>query len=480
MNRFEQLDKDQASVPAPVQEPAQPTNRFEQLDAPSNIPQPPPRSQPELRAARYSPSERAGNMAQDALIAMGAQPYVAGRVGRGALSAASFFPPIGATLAGLDLGYHATGENPDLRKAAFNALGVIPAATMARRAYSGMPQRAIAPEEAQLTRATNTNYDAWRSSPVVREPAMMSDLTNQIATALTQGGHNRVKADKIWSALDEGRSLRSPTGMRNTDFETLRRGFEVKNPLDVDNIAAARTAREVFDNYMAAPPPQFIRSGTPQQVAADQANLLAGRSNTAARKRSEVVTKPLAEAELQAEIGKDPGKVLERRINALETTPTGQRSTRGFTGEERDIARDAITDSMTRRLDTAGRAMQNVTGARSLYSPMIAGGAGGGAWAALGLEPTMAAAAGLMAPPVVNMVGRGLQGAATNRMTQAVERAGENLRMRSQLAQNSGRFGYLDDPQVMAKDASKYLMYPWLNAQGNQAIDERNVPFGMR
>jgi len=484
MSRFDRFVEDPAATAEPPQQASAPSaNRFDQFVAnPANVPQPKQRqpNEPfgELRPAEYSWRETLGNKAQDALIALGAKPYVAGRVGRGVVDVATMIPPVGAALAGADAAYYSSKGQP--LRAGVEAIGVLPGATMARRMVHGQPRRAIAPTEAELDATRHAQYRAWRNSPVVRDPGMMDDLTNSIAQALTQRGSNQVKAPTAWQALEEGRKLKKQTGMTNEDFETLRQQFDVKNFDKPDDIIGAARARHEFDRYMTNPPAQFVRQGSPQQLAVDHANLLNARGNTAALKRSQVLSDASTVAELKAETGRDFGKTLTGKIDALATTKGGERSTRGFTDAEQQMARNAITDSLTRRMQSTGQALQRASGARSITDLAVAPSATGGAGWALGLDPFSSAAVGTAAQAATNLTGRALQSAAGRRIGEGVETAAANLRMRSPLAQQDPSFGFITDPDVMAKDAAKYLMYPWARGEAADAVEYDRTPHQYR
>ena len=438
----------------------------------------------ELRPGEYSWREWIGNKGQDALIAMGAKPYVAGRVARGVVDAASMNPLIGVPLAGADAAYYSSRGQP--LRAAAEGIGVLPAGPMARNIRaggirSGQPRRAIAPDEAELNATRNAQYRAWRNSPVVRDPAMMDDLTNSIAQVLTQRGSNQVKAPTAWQALDEGRKLKKQTGMTNEDFETLRQQFDVKNFDKPDDIIGASRARHEFDRYMTNPPQQFVRQGSPQQVAVDQTNLLNARGNTAALKRSQVLSDATTVAELKAETGRDFGKTLTGKIDALATTRGGERSTRGFTDAERQMVRDTVTDPATRRMQGAGNALQSISRVRTPADLLSFPGAGGGlGWAALGIDPVTGAVAGALTQAGLYGGGRAVRSAAGRRIGSGVEDAAANLRMRSPLAQQDPSFGFITDPNVAAKDAAKYLAYPWAREEATDTVERDRVPYQYR
>jgi len=428
----------------------------------------------ELRPAEYSPREWLGNKMQDALIALGAKPYVAGRVGRGALDAASIIPPIGGSIAAAETGYHATRGDP--LRAGVNAIGMVPGGTAARRAIQGMPQRALAPEERQLGERADDAYNAWRASGVRYSPNMMDDVTNQIAQVLTQRGSNPASAPKQFAALDTGMGLKTQTGMTNQHFETLRQ--QLGGGKDASERAAGEAAKDVLERYMMNPPQQHIRSGTPQEIASDRQLLLAGRGNVAAQKRSEVLSDASNIAELKSQRGKDFGKVLGDKIDALETTKAGQKSTRGFTDEETEMARNAITDRVTRNMEAGGNVLTKL-GSSSTLLP--GAGIGASLWHKFGLDPYTAGAAGLAAQGGLYGMGRAMQSGAGQRIGQGVDEAAAALRLRSPMAQAPGSpYGRVTDPVVQAQDARKYLMYPWLAREGDDYVDKMRTPFEYR
>ena len=441
----------------------------------------------ELKPTEYSWRQTLSNKAQDALMALGMKPYDAGKFGRGAVDAASLFPPVGVPLSGADAMYY--GQRGQLMRAGAETLGALPAAPLIRNIRAGgiragQPDLPIAPSEATLDATRNAQYKAWRGSPVVRDPAMMDDLTNEIARTLTQQGSNPTKASRAWRGLEEGRNLKRQTGMTNEDFETLRQQFDLKNVIDSDEIIGASRARTAFDRYMENPPSQFVRHGTPAQVAVDQANLLNARGNTAALKRSKTVTDPINAAELRAETGKDFGKTLERKIDALATTKGGERSTRGFTAAEKEMVRDTITDPNTRRMYGLADWMQG-TGAKN---PLVGGAlsslpgasVGAAAWKAAGLDPTTAAIAAAMTQVGQYAGGSAIRSAAGRRIASGVEDAAARLRLRSPVAQQNPAYGLVVDPNVLAKDASIYFGAPIARERATDWAEQDRAPYQYR
>lgn len=440
----------------------------------STTPQPKPKPQAELRTAEYSPSQWLGNKAQDALIALGAKPYVAGRVGRGALNAASLIPFVGGPIAALDAGYYAQRGDPLMF--GVNAVGALPLGVAGRRAISGMPTRALAPEERQLGEAADDAYNAWRSSGVRYSPGMMDDATNEIARVLLQRGENPASAPKQFAALDAGRGLKTQTGMTNQHFETLRQ--QLGGGETPGQRAAGEAAKEALERYMTNPPAQHIRSGTPQEIASDRELLLMGRGNVAAKKRSEVISDAANIAELKSETGKDFGRVLSGKIDALETTKAGQKSIRSFTDEEAELARNAITNRLTRGMEAGGGALAKL-GSSSTLIP--GAGIGASLWHKFGLDPYTAGAAGLAAQGGLYGMGRAVQNRAGTRMGDAVEEAAANLRLRSPLAQAPGSpYGRITDPRAQRNDAAQYLAYPWLRQEGEEQVEAMRTPFEYR
>ncbi len=476
-NPYEDLIQNPKSAPAPAR-PSVPTGvgSGNPYDALVNQPTPgaaKPKPQAELRSAEYSPREWLGNKAQDALIALGMKPYEAGHLGRGVRDVASLFPPVGAAISGADAGYYATRDKPDLLMAGISGLGMVPGVQAARRAVGGMPQRALAPAEEELGHAADDAYNAWRSSPVRYSPDMMDDVSNEIVRTLIQRGNDpEIKR----GALNVGQRLKTQTGMTNNDFEILRK--QLGGGATRDEIAAGEAAKEVLENYMMNPPRQHVRVGTPQEIASDRQLLLTGRGNVAAQKRSGVLTDAANVAELKGETGSDVGRVLQNKIDALETTKTGQKAIRGYTDEEADAARNAITDTMTRRMQGAGNALQKIGGSGTLIPAATTG---AGLWHQFGLDPYTAGAAGLMAQGGLYGAGSALKSAAGSRMEQGVAEAAANLRMRSPLAQAPGSpYERVTDPLAQAKDASTYLMYPWLRQEGEDYVEQMRTPFDQR
>ena len=436
----------------------------------------PVRREPELRSAQYSPSERVGNWAQDTLIAAGANPYTAGRLGRGIVNAASLFPPIGGILAGADTGYYAGSGDP-LRGAA-SAIGVVPAAKMGQRIVSGVPRRALAPSEEALTEAKDAQYKAVEQSGVKYSPHIIDDIKNDITQTLINNGANEASAGKQFAALNTALKLKTQTGNTNADIETLRRQLRGGNTST--EIRAGQIASEALDNYMLSNRPvAHLRVGTPQNVAVDQQLLREARGNTAALKRSELVTGSGEAAELKAEFGKDFGDTLRQRVQTLQTTEAGQKKLKGFTDPEKKDMRGAVARSLMERVaDPLASVSLNPLNQANLAAPGLAGGA---SWYTGMMDPVTAATAAASAQLTAAMTGRTMQGAVNNRMRQATERVAENVRMRSPLAQDPVRgYGYVSDPDVMAKDAAKYLGYPAARDAAEEYIDKESIPYHLR
>jgi len=486
-NRYEDMinspDADAAPVTAPAVPGRMPSgNRYEDMvaETTSPVPQPKPRPPAELRAAEYSPRQWLGNKAQDALIALGAKPYVAGRVGRGVLDAASLIPPVGASIAAAETGYHA--NRGDLLMAGVNAIGMVPGGTAARRAVQGMPQRTLAPEAEQLGRAKEQAYDAWRQAPVTYSPAMMDDAVNEITRTLIQNGADPAVKQ---SALNIGLGLRKQTGMTNNDFELLRR--QLGGGKDASEIRAGEIAKEALENYLINPPAQHIRSGTPQQIATARENLLTGRGNAAAEFRSDVISGKENLAEIAEERGRSFTGTFRDRMGGLSSgSKASEKALRGFNDAEREAVRNEVAGSLLER--TSGRfggAIENAAGKVGL-----AGGAYGGAvpvttggilGTGFGLDPvTGAAIAGGMYAGG-KMAGKGMQEYSTSLAKRSAEDLGANIRMRSPLAQAPGSpYGNVTDPAAMVSDARKYMMYPWLARDGEEGVEAMRTPFEYR
>lgn len=485
-NPYEELLNNPRAEPAPAApsvsgEVATGGNPYETLITQGpGPPKPKPRAPAELRPAEYSFRERLGNYAQDALIAMGAKPYVAGRVGRGALDAASLIPPVGGTIAALDTGYYANRGDPLMAGA--NALGMVPGGTALRRGVQGMPQRALAPSEGQLTRATDDAYNAWRASPVTYSPDMMKDVTNEITRTLIQKGFDPATKQ---SALNIGLGLRKQTGMTNNDFEILRK--QLGGGKDKTEIAAGEAAKEVLENYMINPPTQHIRSGTPQEIASDRQLLEMGRGNAAANFRSKLISGKENMAEIAEERGRDFTGTFRDRMAGLTSTKVGEKAMRGFSDAERARVRDEVAGSLMERQQAGwGKALE-----RGSTTAGLAGGAYAGATPAamtggilgtgFGLDPITTAAAGGALYAGGKIAGKGLQEASTNRAKTAAGELGAELRLRSPLAQAQGSpYGQITDPAAQIGDARKYLMYPWLRQEGEEAVEGMRTPFEYR
>lgn len=479
-NPYRDLIENPQSRPAPATVPAMPSNvaagnPYEDLVTQGpRPPQPKPRPQPELRSAEYSPRERIGNWMQDALIGLGAKPYVAGRVGRGTLDAASLIPPIGGSIAAADAGYYANRGNPIM--AGVSGLGMVPGGTAIRRGVQGMPQRTLAPEAEQLTAAKTQAYDAWRLAPITYSPNMMDDAVNEITRTLIQRGADPATKQ---SALNIGLGLKKQTGMTNNDFEILRR--QLSGGKDATEIRAGRIAAEALENYMTNPPAQHIRSGTPQQIATARENLLTGRGNAAAEFRDDVIAGRVNAAEIAAERGRDFTGTFRDRMAGLNTTKTGQKAMRGFTDAERDRVRDEVSGSLLERATGgAGRAIDRAAPYVSGIGT-VATGSAGALGKAFGLDPVTAAAAGALGYVGGKVAGKGLQGYSTDLARRSADELGAGIRMRSPLAQAPGSpYGQITDPAAQLSDARKYLMYPWLRQEGEEAVEQNRVPFELR
>ena len=500
-NPYEDLIQNPRAAPTPSVSDVPPQlaspggNPYETL---ITAPQPPPPpkqrafNEPfgELKPAQYSPSERVGNWMQDALIAGGMQPYSAGHIGRGVRDAASLIPPVGVTRAGADLIYHSPRLEKDAKGdyvaagdpflAGANAIGLIPGGTMARRAVQGMPTRTLSPSIEQVVADKTRSYNAWENAPVTYHPRMMDDAVSEITRAMIQGGADPATKQ---SALNIGLGLKTagfpPRGLTNNDFEILRR--QLSGGADKTEIRAGEIAKDALEQFMINPPAQHIRSGTPQEIAAARENLLRGRAGAAAEKRSDVISGKADIADVKEERGKDYIDTFRGRMDALHTTKAGQKELRGFNEEERNRVRDEVAGTLTER------AMGGVGKAIDKAAPYIGGlgtlstGAAGGLGTAFGLDPVTATGLGVLAYTGGKVVGKGMQGQATDLAKRSADELSAAMRMRSPLAQDPGSpFGRVTDPSAVANDLRKYLMYPQLRQQAEDYVNRENVPFENR
>ena len=212
----------------------------------------------------------------------------------------------------------------------------------------------------------------------------MEDVTNEIARTLTQQGYNKVKASNQWEALDVSRSLKTQTGQKLDDFETLRR--QIRGGDTPSEIRAGEISREVIDNYLAGPRHNnsFVPDRRSSMRPISEPRICARQHRSAEAQRNGAGQ--LDVSDTKTAYGKDNAKTLRGKIESLETTKAGERELAGSDEGERTQLRDAMAGTIAER---AGKALTNP----KIYG--LAGGTAGGGFggvqqfAAGGFDPLL-------------------------------------------------------------------------------------------
>jgi hypothetical protein len=500
-NIFDQFDSPAPSsgmqlppVAVPPDAAATPSNVFDQFDAPPVKTSPAPGqldwskyNQPfgELKPADPSWSEWLRSKGQDALIALGANPYNAGKMSDIAVTGATVNPIMGSLLSGADMTYDLSRGN--YGHAALDAAGMAPGGLAGTRIVKGMPllKMADTPTTGELKTAAGNAYDAVRDSPVVYAPSAMDDLVNNTRIELTKRGLNPVKAPSTFGVLDAAGAPR-PAGAIITpdDFDTLRQQLRGGVPGTQDSLAG-QLAIEHLDRRMASPAPGDVLRGTAQDVDTLGRNLADARGNYRPAKLSETVEGKIDTAAVKSDVansGKNLDNTTRQWLAGLITTKAGQRAMAGANDAERQAVRDvAKGDWLTNSLRSWGNRLGGGGGWGQTFVGSIGAGVGGGAAHMMGLDPVTSSAVAAMTGGAVPVAGGIMRSIENERTTRAADKIAELIRQRSpEYARRTAAAPPITDPFALQRDAIAYAMIPQAVQGGKNAWDNLSVPYENR
>jgi hypothetical protein len=486
----------------------------------------------ELKPRSLAPSEQVQSWGQDALMAAGANPYVAGKLSRAYSDIGRAFTPMGAILSGADMPYHI--NKGQYGAAAFDAIGAIPGVTSARRAIpegrmGSSPMPTVRTAETPVINTSDYARRAQEGGPAAqRRAAYEASQPNMLPAVLPQGLENSARAayrfserspleyhpDAVANYVDRARAyLQSPYHGQGTfspekageafatleraaqafprggnrpvtasDFDTLRQQLQ---GLPGPSGPAGHQAVNVLDTFMLRPPQGMLTRGTPQDIAALENALMQARGDWRAAKTSEGVADAVDYALIKAgraNSGQNPGNTTRQELSKFVSSPSGENRLIGATDAERAAITDAVMGDRTTNLLRSGSTLFGGGGGlqRGLAG---AGGAGTGAYLAshFGLDPWTSMAVtgtGAVAAPLAGALMRSGANARTIR-------AGEEVA--GDIARNSPLFRAREavsppvaDPTVGMRDRMTMMMMPAFHDKGIDLWNEDQVPFANR
>lgn len=221
------FDDDRPPVREPDRAPEPSRGRFD--DEPSSAPSPPPvvPNKPFGELKPYTPSWREwiGNKGQDALMALGADPYVAGHLAHGVRDI-GMATPLGVPVSGLDVQHYA-GQG-QYGQAAVNALGLVPAGPVGRAAVT---------EGTGLAKRLPTNFGEATGPNTITSEGKISDILSNYPR-------------EVFSRPPEAPSSRALQGKGSAGFQDYRdTGAPHTNPSIAALAADMKTALNKAGNY---------------------------------------------------------------------------------------------------------------------------------------------------------------------------------------------------------------------------------------
>lgn len=525
-NYFDKYDSpDPVPTPAAPRAPAAGVSHFDKYD---NPPQPAPlppggidwsqlnKPVGELRAASFSPSQRATYGAQDALIAAGVEPYRAKHLAEGATGIAGL-TPLGPALSAADLPYDVSRGN--YGRAAFDVLGAAPGALAARRFVQGAPRipmadapigrrdesflpqrgwpdpyglspggtvgpRATPAPYDELQQAARQSYQRIANNPIEYHPQVADHFVmgaqNYLASPAA-GGFTPYKTPGIYGTLDNfTKQMRAHGGnITASDFDTLRqqlRGFD-----GAEGVAGKR-AIDAIDAYMAHPPPGAMVAGTRNDLDTLRNDFAQARGDYRAFKTGETVDKAIDRAGTRTDVansGLNLDNTTRQALAKFSTTNAGEQAIFGATPAERAAIQNvARGDLVGDKLRLWGNRLGGGGGWGQAFVGSMGGGLSGGAAHMLGLDPATSMALGTAGAVGPVMLGSGLRRAANERTVRAAEGVVDQIRQNSPLYQaRAAAQPPIADPLAMQRDAVAYALVPQIAKTGANVWDSAHAPY---
>lgn len=409
---------------------------------------PPPQfNQPfgELKPYTPSPSERVGQWASDLFRGAGADPYTAGKFGRGARDVLGL-TPAGPLMAGADVQHYA-GEG-DYGKAALSAVGVLPGTSLARSAvgegvnvatriplnFAENPAREVlsAPTSQQLLDKGASRFGAYRNAPVVYSPDSIAQLANDMKAKLASSGQYEKAAPVTHEAIDvlldktKTRPLITPA-----DIDEFRQATSVGSK---KGESGAMQARSMLYDHLDKTGNDALQKGVADYAAGKRGSIV----DTILRKSANA---------------SDPERALTNQLRS--TVESTTQRPRGFVPEEIAALDAAKTGSRSvRALEGGANALTGgggIVGALSRLTPISTGMAylghavGGPVGGAIGFAAPGAAASAMRA------------GAGSLRRG-AAEEAGNLVRQRSPMFQEAQAASDADPLYYPGTPAQNFVM----------------------
>lgn len=391
----------------------------------------------ELKPYTPSPSERVANYASDLFRGLGADPYTAGKFGRGARDIAQL-TPASIPLNVADAAHYTAQGDPT--NAALSAIGVVPGAAIGKQAIANTA-RTLAPNFAdsrlgevfragpsseQLMGRGGAQIQQFGNAPTVYSPGEARKFVNDTRKELASQGKYDMEGNRgVYKALDVLEEKANNKGLiTRQDVDEFRAAlsFLKKGPQAPTAMAAQS---ELYD--------AMKRTGDPL--------LQRGIENYGAGKRTEMVETILRNSERAKNPDVALGNQLRGKVQTLEQRP------RGFTTEEvadLDKAREA-----GRLRERFGGALQNWGAGATLL-----GGTGGALLTMIGKMDPGTAVKTAIVPAAAAGAGSLLKASGGAARRAATEDVATKIAQRSPLFQ-----------ETAAANAASGLTYPGSPAQ---------------
>jgi hypothetical protein len=470
--------------------------------------------------------------AQEGLMALGAEPYKAGRVGRGLVDIGRTVTPMGAVLSAADLPFHA--GRGQFGEAASDVVGAIPFFGSASRAARGAPQVAqiqaayapppwarvespgevvainkgarswVTPSTGELSGrgipgdpilgAAQQQYDAIRNAPVAYHqnvgPRLAAHIQSHIESPAGRS-FNEASAPGVYTTIDRNLNAWQSHGgpVTASDMETLRqqlRGLSGTANAPGQGVAG-RLAADQIEQFMLAPPRGAVVWGTPEAQAELRANVAAARGNYRAGETAETVERQIDRTGTRAATvhsGRNlENKTLQGMQELAAINPiTGRAKLAYATPDELEAVMAASQPSW---LANQQRMWGNRLGGGGGWAQTeVAGKVGGAAGLAAhfaGMDPVTSTAIGLGAGSVPVAVGGALRRGGAERAVQAAEDAAAMIRRNSpEFRARAAQEPVVSDPRGMMRDAISYALMPKAAEAGQDVWNRQFVPYANR
>lgn len=505
-----------------------PTNQFEQFTGGAKPPeQIATESQPQLNKpfGELRPrdpmtwTEWLKSKGQDALIAMGAEPYRARHMSDAVVNIGGF-TPMGSVLSAADATHNVQQGN--YGHAALDTVGALPLVgpTIARgyRASRGIAQpaertirMAETPSVQELEGAARAGYRFSERSPVEYHPDSLRDFVQharnylqapyrgrgvftpegneQLYGLLNRFEHNFPGTQPPRPPVNLGFNPNVthqppppvPRAVTTSDYDTLRQQLR---GLTGSDGAGGQQLANLLDAWMLNPSSRITR-GSAQDLADLRNSFMEGRGNWRSAKTSEGVQDAIdygVTSAGTANSGLNTGNRVRQKMGSFVTSDAGAAKLPGATPAELEAITNAATgDWLTNRLRSGSNLLGGGGGLGRLHAGGGGAGVGGAAALAAGLDPVTAAAIAAATGAVAPMAGAAMRSAATGRTL----RAGNEVA--ADIARNSPLYRAREavnppvvDPRNFRDRIAAYLMAPTIRQQGNDALDEAYVPYANR